>query len=109
MERRARLGRPDRPRIDPAGSPEALRATQVDARSLKFDPKPPKSTQVGRSGAKKSILKRFWEDFSSILVPKSVPKRLSRKAVREPFFESVFERFFDDLPRFRVELAFLRT
>ena len=48
-------------------------------------------------------------DFSMILVPKSVPKRLSPKAVREPFFESVFEGFFDDLPRFRVELAFLQT
>ena len=48
-------------------------------------------------------------DFSWILVPKSVPKRLRRKAVPESFFEGVFDGFLDDLPRFRVELAFLQT
>ena len=46
--------------------------------------------------------------FSWILVPKSVPKRLRRKDVPESFFEGVFEGFFDDLPRFPVELPFCR-
>ena len=49
------------------------------------------------------------DDFSRILVPKTVPKRLRRKAIPESFFEGVFENFFVDLPRFRVELAFLQT
>ena len=69
----------------------------------------PEAAQVDPTWSKKSILERFWDDFSWILVPKSVPKRLRRKAIPESFFEGVFEGFFDDLPRFPVELAFLQT
>ena len=66
---RARLGRSDRPRIDSAGSPEALRATQVDPRISKIEPE---ATQVDPSwsiwGEKVdfgAILGGFFIDFGT--------------------------------------------
>ena len=98
------------------GDPSAPSSLEGLARGASSEPSRPQEVKIGPEAAqveptwsKKSILERFWDDFSWILVPKSVPKRLRRKAVPESFFEGVFEGFFNDLPRFPVELAFLQT
>ena len=86
---------------------------QNDSQSWPWDAQ---TTQEGQLGGQNGPSRPIWLengpiliDFASILVPKSVPKRLRRKAIPESFFEGVFEGFFDDLPRFPVELAFLQT
>ena len=53
---RGDLGRPERAQFARTGSPEALRASQVDPRRRKSGPKRPKSTEVGRKS-------QFWSDF----------------------------------------------
>ena len=94
---------------DPVRSKGAARGASSEPSRPQEAKIEPEAAQVDPTWSKKSILERFWDDFSWILVPKSVPKRLRRKAIPESFFEGVFEGFFDDLPRFRVELAFLQT
>ena len=53
------LGRPERAEFARTGSPEALRARQVDPRRRKSGPKRPNSTEVGRKS-------RFWSDSGTI-------------------------------------------
>ena len=104
-----RLRRPEATRASPVRSNGLARGASSEASRPQEAKIWPEAAQVDRSWLKESILERFGMDFSWILVPKSVPKRLRRKAIPESFFEGIFEGFFDDLPRFRVELAFLQT
>ena len=101
---RADLGdprRPERAQFARTGSPEALRARQVDPRRRKSSPRRPKSTQLGRKS-------RFWSDSGTIFhgfwyrnrfrngfVEKLFPNRFSKAFSK--VFSMIFRAFLSNL------------
>ena len=66
----------------------------------------PKLVDLGRKWTDLLEKVAIFADFTSILVPKSVSKRVRRKASRRLLFDGVFDDGFVDSSRFSVEFAF---
>ena len=107
------LGRLRAPQDRPKCSHEAPRSTQDRPSRPKIEPE---ATQVGRKsrlgtdfGLIFGAFRRFLVDFSSISVPKLLPKRFRRHARRRLLFDGVFDASFDQCCALSRRTAFSPT